>query len=479
MLPDDALLAIFDFCAYQHSGRKKDIEAWQTLVHVCRRWRTVVFGSPRRLNLRLVCGAKTPARDMLDVWPALPLVILHGVSYGYLSIGNMDNFVAVLERSNRVCQIFLLDVSSSDLGKISVAMQVPFPELTDLQLVSLDETVPVLPDSFLGGSASRLRSIHFRGIPFPGLPKLLSSATHLADLTLDNIPHSGYFSPETMATALSTLTSLIFLWLRFESPRSCPDQASRRPPLQPRFVLPVLTRFWFKGVTEYLEDLVASIDAPRLGRFDIKFFNDIVFDTPQLIQFIGRTPTLLNALDSANLSFGSHGSGAGVRFSSEHLTRINVDILCRGLGWQVSSVEQVCTSCLPFIFTLETLYIIAGRSGRPEQEDNVENTQWLELLHPFTAVKKLYLSEEVARRFVPALQKLDGGRTTEVLPALENIFLEGSVLEGIEQFAATRQVTGHSIAVSHWNRGPPALHSRRKRGFKWFMINNSESPPLL
>jgi hypothetical protein len=30
------------------------IQAWHTLVHVCRKWRTVVLGSPRRLDLRLL-----------------------------------------------------------------------------------------------------------------------------------------------------------------------------------------------------------------------------------------------------------------------------------------------------------------------------------------------------------------------------------------------------------------------------------------
>ena len=65
-----------------------------------------------------------------------------------------------------------------------------------------------------------------------------------------------------MVTALSTLTDLKTLRLQFQSPRSCPDWASRRPPPPTHLVLPVLTHFWFKGVGEYLEDLVARIDAP-------------------------------------------------------------------------------------------------------------------------------------------------------------------------------------------------------------------------
>jgi hypothetical protein len=457
MLPDDALIAIFDFCVDKDELFHEDIEAWQTLVHVCRRWRSLVFASPRRLNLRLVYAAKTPARDALDVWPALPLII----QCDLVQIGYVDNIVAALERNNRVCQIRLDGISSSDLEKCSAAMEVPFPELTQLVLKSEEKTVPVLPDSFLGGSAPRLRILVLRHIPFPGLPKLHLSATHLVHLDLVRIPHSGYFSPEMIITALSMLTALKELWLGFESPRSCPTgKPNAHPPT--RFVLPVMTYFWFTGVTEYLEALVACIDAPRLGSIKITFFNDIVFDTPQLIQFIGRTPTLLNALDSADVSFGSLIWGSSVRFISERVERINVNISCRGLDWQVSSAEQVCTSCLPFIFTLETLFIVEG--GPPEREDNVDNTQWLELLHPFTAVKRLYLSEEIAPRIARALQELDGGRTTEVLPALENIHLDlhNPVEEGIRQFVASRQVAGHSIEVQPWIGWSDRVHYRRR-----------------
>jgi len=44
-----------------------------------------------------------------------------------------------------------------------------------------------------------------------------------------------------------------------------------------------------------------------------------------------------------------------------------------------------------------------------------------------------------------------------VLPALQNIFLEGlqpsgTVPKGIQQFVATRQVTDHPIVVSDWER---------------------------
>jgi hypothetical protein len=62
MLPDVALLEIFD-CFVKVREEDADwppteIEAWHTLVHVCRTWRTIVLGSPHRLDLRLLCRRK-------------------------------------------------------------------------------------------------------------------------------------------------------------------------------------------------------------------------------------------------------------------------------------------------------------------------------------------------------------------------------------------------------------------------------------
>ena len=48
MLPDDVLLDIFDFYVVEAMEDEEvlyldKISAWHTLVHVCRRWRSVVF----------------------------------------------------------------------------------------------------------------------------------------------------------------------------------------------------------------------------------------------------------------------------------------------------------------------------------------------------------------------------------------------------------------------------------------------------
>ena len=390
---------------------------------------------------------------MLDIWPAMPLIIS---SHQHQSTRHLDNIVAALKCSNRVCQIELANFRTLYWEILLAAMQRPFPELTHLELLwdgGIDEAV-VVPDSFLGGFAPRLERLDLTRIPFPGLPKLLLSATHLTTLYLFNIPHSGYFSPDAMAAALSTLTSLDHLNLEFKSPESCPDFETRHLPPSTRSVLPVLTSFQFQGVTEYLEDLVTDIDAPQLKKMWIRFFNDSVFDTPQFIRFISRTP-MSSALETAQITLSAGVAGISFRPQVHGPTALEVSILCEGLDWQLSSLEQVCTSCLPFLPTLGDLYINEDAKSEPDWKDNIGNRPWLELLRPFTAMKNLYLSEKIALRIGPALQEHVEGRTTEVFPTLENVFLEGlgpsgHVQEGIGHFVAAQQVVGHRIAISGW-----------------------------
>ena len=290
-LPDDVLLEIFkfymDFYFGEDLGEDLGEDCWHTLVHVCRQWRWVVFASPRRLNLRLLCTNRRPVHNALDVWPQLPIVIRN--ERGMSRPQDTKNMVAALKQRNRVCMIFICSITKALLRRIG-AIREPLPELTDLVLrSSLGKVVPVLPDSFLGGSAPSLNKLWLDGIPFPALPKLLMSTHHLVTLRLRRIPHSGFNSPEAMVTALSTLTSLKFLELLFRSPRSQADRASRLPPPLTRIILPALTSLTFKGDSEYLEDVVSRFEAPLLSYAQIIFFNQLIFNTPLLRHFIASS----------------------------------------------------------------------------------------------------------------------------------------------------------------------------------------------
>jgi F-box-like len=464
ILPDDVLLDIFDFYINEYPilSVKWRAHAWLSLVHVCQQWRGLVFQSPRRLNLQLYCTPRTPAKDTLDVWPAFPLII-----HGSMAItSGTDNIVAALGKSNRVCEIEL-QLAGWQLEEVFASMmQAPFPELTDLRLSSHDEppsvthnkTPPAIPDSFLDGSAPRLRNFSLHGIPFPGLPNLFLSATHLVSLNLSNIPHSGYISPEAMVTPLSVLSSLEVLSLAFRSPQSRPDLESRSIPRPKRSILPALRKLHFKGVTEYLEELVTRIDTPKLDGMNMTFFNQIDFACTRLAQFINCTPKL-RARDEAHVQFNDSTASISLRNRTSNFSlQVQINISCREPDWQLSSIEQVCNSLHP-LSTPEDLYIEHGYLQLVWKSDAIESILWLELLRPFAAVRDLYLSKEFAPGIAVALQELIG--ITEVLPRLQNIFVEGlersgPLQENIGRFVAARRLSGHPIAISiqTWKKSP-------------------------
>lgn len=460
MLPNVVLLEVFECYLQDHwDGYQPiyhaDSEQWPTLVHVCQKWRGIIFGSPRRLNLQLHCNPQSPARELLGIWPPLPILIWYRPLWDTKL--REDNIIAALEHNDRVCQITLDYEPNSRLENFVVSMQEPFPALTALYLLSeRHKEAPILCDSFLGGYAPRLQYLFLTGIPFPALPKLLLSATHLVTLHLWYIPHSGYISPEAMVTALSVLTRLEKLKLSFRSPQSYPNRESGQPPPPTLSVLPSLTFFHFKGVSEYLEDLMARINAPQLDDLNIIFLHQLIFDIPQLTGFISRTLNIKTP-DTAIVYFSYFA--VEVEFARILDKVLKLEVSCRSSDWQLSSVAQVCSSLSPLTSSVEHLYVDdRGEDLKLFCDDEMENSQWLELLHPFASLKALYLSRGNAPRVAAALQDLVGERTTEVLPALQRVFMEelhpsGPVQESIDNFIAARQLSGHPIAVSHWEKG--------------------------
>ena len=366
----------------------------------------------------------------------------------------VNNIIAALGRRARVSQIVLCNLPPPLLDMFSTMMQESFLALTCLRLEST-QLASVLPDSFLGGSAPRLRSLSLKGIPFPALPNLLLSTNDLVDLRLLGIPNSGYISPKAMVTCLSSLTRLEIFYLGFHSPQSFPHRSIRH---LTRVDLPTLTYFSFRGVGAYMEDFVAQINAPLLHYVGISFFNQLLFDVSQLTQFIGRVEGF-KTLHQAAVHFGSAFAYVILSpfESAVNGTKLVLDISCTNSEWQLSSLAEVSSSSSSPIRSspLERLYILIDDPPPEHWHDDMDDTQWVELLQPFTVVKDLYLCEELAQRVTHALHELTGEAATQVLPALQSIFIKGNqlswaVLEAIGPFVAARQLSGHPVAVRRW-----------------------------
>jgi len=430
-------------------------DAWHTLVHVCQSWRFVVFASPRRLGLHILCTNGNQVEKNLDIWPQLPIVVEAFPVTS--SLPGVANIVAALKQHHRVRKITVYGIPNSLLKEFG-AMKSPFPELTELTLQSNERYPLVLPDSFLVGSAPRLRTLSLDGISFPALPNLLFSTTDLVELHVHHVPNSGYISPEELATSLSVLTKLESLSLVHQSPLSWTDRANPRPPLFTRVVLPSLTQFDFNGHSEYLERIVSQIEGPLLDYACITFSDHLAFDTPQLRHFISRTETF-KALHRADIEFSKDRVGVALfrRKGIVDHKRLELRIPCTRSSWQISAITHVCSSPLPPLPTLGRLGLYETQFWGPQWQDNIVNTQWIQLFHPFSSVKNLFLSEKLSQLVAPALQELTGGRATEVLPALQNLFVQGpepseTVQEGIGQFVTERQDSDCPVAV-HCERG--------------------------
>ncbi|KAH9968118.1 hypothetical protein BC827DRAFT_1263848 [Russula dissimulans] len=449
-LPDDVLVEIFDL----YVDEAEDADGWHTLVHVCRRWRNLVFASPHHLGLQLLCTDTRPTRVMLAVWPPLPIIITNSGDL-MLLVRGAGNIIAALQQRDRVCEIDLQNVPWWLSETFATLMQEPFPVLTSLTLGLYDEWARLLPNSPLCESAPRLRKLSLDHIPLPAIQRLLLSASNLVHLTLCNIPRSGYISPVALITYLSAMTRLEFLQLAFRSPPSHSDRTSGHPPLLTRTVFPALISLRFKGVSEYLEDLVARIDVPQLHNFKIVFFNQLTFDMSRIFQFVCRCKKF-SKLDQADIVLSKRFVNLKLSPQVESLdgTMFSLKILCTKSDWQLSSLAQACSSVLPSLSTLDQLFIYEDSGHQPLWQDDVEDTQWLELLRPFIAVKKLYLSKRFGSCLARAVQMLTGDRVTEVLPALQFLYLETSiapVLKALEPFITARRLSGHAVDMDSWS----------------------------
>jgi hypothetical protein len=288
MLSDDVLLEIFDLCRRNDDSDPRPLPVWKWhfLVHVCQRWRQLVFSSPSRLNLHVHCTYGTPVRKNLSIWPAFPIVLDLYIARR-LTPEDEDNVIAALENSDRIHSVKLC-LTGSQLANMAMVMSKSFPLLTSLEIHSMVGDDPVLPGEFLGGSTPRLQELYLHNIPFPALPTLLLTANNVVLLILSTIPPAGYIPPEAMVVCLSALPRLKGLLIDFQSKTSHPDRT--RPSHPTRNVLPALNSFTFRGVSEYLEDFVSQIDAPQLEWLSVVYWNQPHnFRPAQLSEFINRS----------------------------------------------------------------------------------------------------------------------------------------------------------------------------------------------
>ena len=405
ILPDDALLTIFFIYKEVYST---DLSWWEPFVHVCRRWRHVIFSSPLGLGLTVVCTPRTPVKESLNIWPPLPIAV-H--STDCQSPGRDENVIAALEHPDRITDIRLNDLTASELRTFSNMMTCPFPALTYLSLESISDDVG-LPDMFLGGSAPSLQTLLLVGITFLALPELLLSTTQLVTLQFD-FPF-GYISPQVMATCLAALPNLKQLLIEFQEIAPYHGQSDLPTPT----TLPSLTSFHFNGIGNYLEDLLAQIDAPTLQTLSVTLWNeDPVVGFSQLLRFVCRAERLRPPI-RAMVEFDYWK----VLLKFIPSNGFDLAIVGHTLAEQVESMAAACREFSPLLSRVERLDLHCNHL--PPLTRYMGPRDWLEIFRPFITVKNLYISKQLRRRIVPAIRALSSEGDLDILPELHTLFLE-------------------------------------------------------
>jgi len=462
VLSDDVLIYIFnlyrqDLEFHSHSDSESwSWHQWRALAHVCQRWRHIIFSRPNYLDIRIKCRSRTAAAKALDIWPALPISIRSTLK-DYDPDGDI---IAALEHRERITEVDLSGLSGPPLESCVALMQETFPILRTLSLgCDAWATAPVIPDTFLGGCASRLWSVHLCCVPFPTLPKLLLSASHLVRLHLQEVPNTGYISPDAMATRLALLTRLQSITISSPFWRSVPqNQTNQHPSPMTRAVLPSLTKFAFGGVSgEYLDDLMARIHLPRLSDLNLQFFPLPTFGVPKLPQIVHRIETFKPPFQ-AIVEF--YDNCTAISVFSPGRGSLGLDFQFTESDNQVSWLTRLHPQFLPLLSQINYLELF----GHDVQDDQ-DSTLWLELLRPFGAVKTLYIHDQNSlNRIARVLGELTDDRAADVLPMLDTIGsydqtvwnqVKSWLITLVQPFVDARQLLGHPVVVkSGPSKGP-------------------------
>jgi hypothetical protein len=228
-----------------------------------------------------------------------------------------------------------------------------------------------------------------------------------------------------------------------------------------RTTLPALTGFFFKGISEYAEDFMARIDAPLLHDIHISFFNQLIFNIPQLLYLIN----CIERFKGLNAKVLFLKDNTSMELSSEMDDHLLLGFSCNQADWQLSLVAQLCSTSLHPISALENLKVMVD-SDNPQHfgQFDIDHNQWMELLLPFTNVKNIFLAEDVALHVITTLQGFCGEEVTQVLPTLRSLLIKGLqpsglTQEAVESFVAAYQCFGHSVAIHHWEEGSDMEYS--------------------
>jgi hypothetical protein len=385
---------------------------------------------------------------MLKRLPPIPIVF----DFRFVgdTIKKQNRMISALRYRNRIVAVNFVG-SDVALETFLKAMRHPFPVLESLALECLGKWNYDLPNTFLQGSAQRLRRLKLAGVTLSSLSQLLSSTTGLVGLDLKS---DANFCPSPVAL-LPTLQGMPSLrCLALAEPDDAPSYIRPIPIIEKEDIISLsnLTCFHFSGYRTHLEGLMARLAASSLQEVHIQLYDHPptppILHLPRFIRDVGR-PAF-----SAEFKFvGSWPRVFVLQSMGEPPLRLIV----------FQNVFSVLRTLSDMIATVEDLLFTHPSQTKRQRSLARRSFQWRMLIGKFRNVKILRLRHalvlDVAKFFLRKGEK----RALDLLPMLERIELHpgghdklfserqrASVLNSFRPFVAARERIGRPVYV-FWN----------------------------
>jgi hypothetical protein len=466
-LNDDVLLNIFDVYRLADTGEYEDTKDgdgergmywnrqrwWYKLAHVCRIWRNLIFSSPSRLHLHLLCTYGVPVADMLAHSPPFPLIIYYQDGRSEISAQDKSGIMLALSHRDRVRRISFW-MPTPNLRKFIMAMGGQYPNLEQMHIEHLTREPPRLafPSTFQAPKLSRLAS----GLT-TFLPLTTVTTAGLISLKLVNIPSSPYFPPSHILSRLSVMHQLETLVIQFSYPFSNLDmeRQSSHTPKMTQVTLTNLRSFVYLGTSAYLDGLVSWISAPSLSNLKIHLGNQPTFTISSLFRFMQTSENL--RFHAVKLVF-NWDSIEFVVLTSKNIPALQLNVMYERVDWQVACALQILGTFSPILSVVEQVVLGYRMFNQWQLPNNkIDRTQWRELLGPFSNAKTLCVQDGLVTDTPYCLLQPDD---REVRPgAVPNNLKELEYAGGCDArdaftaFTDERQVAGHPVNLTVVDQG--------------------------
>ena len=459
-IPDEVLLEIFDFYRKyltddQSLWNKK--YKWFKLIHVCRRWRHIVFASFTRLDLCLFVRNRNPGNIKTIFSPRLPPLPIV-IDYNYRFSGasrtgtkELGRMLAALKRCDRVRGI-TFSALPPDFYKLTKATKCPFPILEDLQLCNMGCGMDLeLSVTFLKGSAPNLRRLILDRISLTSISSLLSSATMLTELCLTTYTP---FSTESLLAPLQSMHFLRRFELKLQVWKAPNSINGPMPPTNPgdTFLLSKLTYFLYCGPSLFLSALVAGFTAPSLQNIHI-ILRDYDNDEVPIFHLIRFLDDVEKQYRSVRVIFKNN-----IPHASFYSEAVDHDTPSFTFFWITDSDTMMRTSAAlsPKLSTVEELLMVTIFDLHKYKSLWDDDIPLPNFLQRFRSVKVLRVEHGVVLDIAKTLQP-DDEPILDVLPMLEEIEIRTHLSEShlvselavaFHPFIAARQEAGRPVKLS-------------------------------